>query len=190
LKHFFKKEINMTTVVNLYGGPGTGKSTRAASLYTDMKTAGINCELVREYVKDWAWEGKKIGKYDQLYFLAKQFKRESILYGKVDYVITDSPFLLSGFYAEHYLKQDFITKAALDLRRLAEEEGVIFRDFSLKRYKEYNPNGRYESEEDAKKIDQLMIDYLKGIGIRSFPIDCKDEEKNNAIMKTLIPFVG
>jgi len=178
----------MTTVIGLYGGPGTGKSTRAASLYAQMKEAGVNCELVREYVKDWAWEGKKIGKYDQMYFLVQQFKRETILYNKVDYVITDSPFLLAGFYAKHYLGQEFIAQAAFDMRKLASEEGVVFNDFFLERYKEYNPNGRYESEDEAKNIDTEILAFLKEYNVSYTHIKEPDDKKNNAIIKNLIPF--
>jgi pantothenate kinase len=43
-----------TTIINVYGGPGAGKSTSAAYLYYLLKVAGKNVELVREYVKDWA----------------------------------------------------------------------------------------------------------------------------------------
>lgn len=178
----------MTTVINLYGGPGTGKSTRAASLYAEMKTAGINCELIREYVKDWAWEGKHIGKYDQTYILAKQFKKESLLYNKVDYIITDSPFILSGFYAEHYRDQKFITETALNLIKLAQEDGVLFRHYALKRFKKYNHDGRYESEEQAKAIDGLMVNFLEKNNIQPCFIDCEDSKKNEAILSTLIPF--
>jgi len=178
----------MTTVIGLYGGPGTGKSTRAASLYAQLKEANVSCELVREYVKDWAWEGKKIGKYDQMYFLVQQFKRETILYNKVDYVITDSPFLLAGFYAKYYLKQDFIAEAAFGMRRLAQEEGIIFKDFFLTRHKDYNPNGRYETEEEAKDIDKAILSFLKDYNVDYNHIDVSEEKKNNAIIKTMIPF--
>ena len=178
----------MTTVIGLWGGPGTGKSTRAASLYAQMKEANINCELVREYVKDWAWEGKKIGKYDQMYFLVQQFKRETILYNKVDYVITDSPFLLAGFYAKYYLAQDFIASASLDMRKLASEEGVVFRDFYLERQKEYNPNGRYETEDEAKKIDVSIKEFLVDYSIDYTYVQDSEDKKNNTIIKNLIPF--
>lgn len=39
-------------VINLYGGPGTGKSTTAAMLFAKMKLAGFNCEYVPEFAKD------------------------------------------------------------------------------------------------------------------------------------------
>ena len=41
-----------TKVLNLYGGPGVGKSTGAAYIFSMLKLAGINCELVREYAKE------------------------------------------------------------------------------------------------------------------------------------------
>ena len=84
-----------TTIINLYGGPGTGKSTSAAYFYYLLKAQGKNVELVREYVKDWAWEGRKISTYDQIYFLGKQVRRESMLYGKVDWIVTDSPIMMN-----------------------------------------------------------------------------------------------
>lgn len=74
---------NKTTIINLYGGPGAGKSTSAAFLYYLLKANGFNVELVREYVKDWAWEKRVITNYDQIYFLGKQVRRESLLYGIV-----------------------------------------------------------------------------------------------------------
>src|SRR5512133_3821784 len=88
-----------TLVVNLWGGPGTGKSTTAAFLFALLKQKGYNAELVREYVKEWAWEKRQPGPLDQFYFFGKQSRRESLLYGKVDFIVTDCPVMLSAFYA-------------------------------------------------------------------------------------------
>ena len=38
-------------VVNLFGGPGCGKSTTAAWLFNQLKERGINCEYVTEFPK-------------------------------------------------------------------------------------------------------------------------------------------
>lgn len=48
----------MTKVINLYGGPGTGKSSTAGMLFAHLKLRGVNCEYVQEYAKDAAWEGR------------------------------------------------------------------------------------------------------------------------------------
>ena len=92
-------------VINVFGGPGAGKSTTAAGLFYKMKQKGINVELVTEYAKDMTWEGRHNILGDQLYVLAKQQRRVSRLVGKVDYVITDAPFFLGLVYMEpDYLK--------------------------------------------------------------------------------------
>jgi ATP:corrinoid adenosyltransferase len=91
-----------TKVINMFGGSGIGKSTTAAGLYHQMKLQGLNVELVREYVKGWAWAGTKVNTYDQVYIFGKQARSEYMLYGKVDYIVTDSPILLSPIYDRYY----------------------------------------------------------------------------------------
>ena len=39
-------------VVNLFAGPGSGKSTTCAGLFSKLKLAGIYCEMVLEYAKE------------------------------------------------------------------------------------------------------------------------------------------
>lgn len=46
-------------VVNLFGAPGVGKSTGAARIFSNLKMAGINAELITEFAKDKVWEENK-----------------------------------------------------------------------------------------------------------------------------------
>ena len=48
-----------TLVVNLFAGPGAGKSTGAAYIFSMLKMAGIDTEYVNEYAKDKVWEDNK-----------------------------------------------------------------------------------------------------------------------------------
>ena len=48
-----------TIVVNLFAGPGAGKSTGAAYIFSMLKMAGIDTEYVNEYAKDKVWEDNK-----------------------------------------------------------------------------------------------------------------------------------
>lgn len=59
-------------VVNLFGAPGAGKSTGAARIFSNLKMAGINAELVTEFAKDKVWEENKAVFNDQLYIFGKQ----------------------------------------------------------------------------------------------------------------------
>ena len=106
-----------TKVINFYGGPGSGKSTKAAGLYYKMNMAGFSVELNNEFAKECVWEDNVPMLKDQLYMLAHQHRKILRLVGKVDYVITDSPVLLSGIYRELYdgaLYSDLIDQLALE----------------------------------------------------------------------------
>jgi len=142
-------------VINLYGGPGTGKSTTAAGLFHAMKLHGINCELVGEYAKDMVWREMSNSEFnDQLYITAKQNKRINTLEGKVDYVITDSPLLLGLIYEpEGYLES---------YRPMVEELYDRYNNFNifLGRVKAYQEVGRNQSEEEALKIDYRIRELL------------------------------
>ena len=51
----------MSKIINLYGGPGVGKSTTAAGLFYKMKIAGYSCELAYEWIKLKVYENKRFG---------------------------------------------------------------------------------------------------------------------------------
>ena len=177
--------MKKTVVINLYGGPGAGKSTLAAELYYKMKKSGHSVELVREYVKDWAWENRKVEQYDQIYITGKQAKRETSLYSKVDYIITDSPLLLSPFYGEHYSGIDYILPSVLGLMDHASENGVSYRHYLLKRNKQYVSEGRYETEAQAKGIDWDMTEFLEKHEVPFLYLDVEDTEKADWILSHL-----
>ena len=85
-------------IVNLYGAPGAGKSTGAAYIFSRLKMAGVNAELVTEFAKDKVWEESKAVFENQAYIFGKQYFRISRLEGKVDAIVTDSPLILSCYY--------------------------------------------------------------------------------------------
>jgi hypothetical protein len=95
--------------VNFYAGPGTGKSTTACDVFAKLKNKviheklDIQVELVQEYVKSWAWEGRKPKGFDQVYICAQQMRREEIpLRNGVNLIVTDSPLLMQCAYAAKY----------------------------------------------------------------------------------------
>lgn len=151
----------MTKVINLFGGAGVGKSVLAAEIYVKMKMRGMNSELVREYVKEWAYEGRPVGTFDQFYLAGKQIRKESFLYGKVDYIITDCPLWLGAVYENVYEGTSHIEKHIAGFTEFAESKGVQYHNFLLKRFFPYDPVGRYQNEEESIKIDGLMRDLLE-----------------------------
>lgn len=175
----------MSTIINLFGGPGTGKTTVASEIFSKLKKQGKSVALVPEYVKEWAWEDRKFGKYDQVYFLGKQIKKESMVYGKVDYVVTDSPLLIAGFYAELVNKLGFVSDAALSFMKLAEQDGHRYVNFWLNRDVPYESKGRFQDEEGAKKIDDLMLIYLSSKDIPLTEPPVKPDDRPDWIISRL-----
>ena len=158
-----------TLVVNLYGGPGTGKSTNAAGLFHRLKTMGIDCEMVREYAKDLVWEERTVEFGNQISILGKQIKRIESLIGKVDTIITDSPVLLSGYY------NNFYNKDAFDKIMLETQKRYNSLDIFLVRKKKYNPNGRNQTKEQAEEIDGGVRNYLDKLNIPYEVVDADDK---------------
>ena len=89
----------MSIVINLFAGPGVGKSTIAAGIYYELKCKGISCELSGDVAKDKVCEDNPEALADQPYIFGKQQHRIRRLYNKVDYIVSDSPIVLSIAYS-------------------------------------------------------------------------------------------
>jgi thymidylate kinase len=153
----------MIKVINFYGGPGSGKSTQAAGLFYKMKAHGYNVELTDEFAKECVWEDNVPMLRDQLWVLAHQHRKILRLVDKVDYVITDSPVLLSPIYREKYgeaLYSEIIDKMALECYNLYDNI-----NFLLKRPTEYNQAGRSQNLSASIEIDEDIIEQFKKFNI-------------------------
>lgn len=149
----------MTKYINLFGGPGVGKSTTAAAIFVDMKKRGMNVELVTEVAKDFVWEDRATTLTIQPYITIKQFRNLVRLKGKVDYVITDAPILMGCAYADKYAPNlpASYKQLIVDLHRQELNPSV---NVVLKRVFDYDSNGRYQSEAEAHDFDRAMQDVL------------------------------
>lgn len=145
-------------VLNLVAGPGAGKSTTAAGVFSKLKLRGVNCELVTEYAKDKVWEESYRVLEDQIYVLGKQHHRLFRLKDKVDAIITDSPVFLSAYYGTDttILFDEFVAETYASYNNI-----TVF----LERQKHYNPAGRMQSEEEAREIDRELKDLMERLHI-------------------------
>lgn len=171
-----------TQVINLYAGSGAGKSTTAAGLFYNLKLQGVNCELVTEYVKNLAWQNIKPGFLDQPSIFGQQSKSEANLYGKVDIIITDSPLLLSPIYEMFHNNQSIIESSVFSFIKSAEKRGVTYHHYFLERKKMFSSHGRYETEEKAREIDELVKIKLKEWNIPYTTINVEDDQRVFSIL--------
>jgi hypothetical protein len=175
----------MTLVINMLGGSGIGKSTTAAGLYYQMKLNHMNVELVREYVKVLAWQGTKIGRFDQVNIFGEQCKLEHTLYGKVDYIVTDSPIILAPIYEIFYHNDSMMEEAALKFLKKSRESGIEQLNILLKRNKPYDPKGRFQTEQEAITVDKLTLDFLNKYNIAYSVVDGPEENRVTRIMELI-----
>lgn len=173
-------------VICLYGGPGTGKSTTCAGLFYFLKMMGFDCEMNREYVKEWVWEDRNIKEGDQTYFFAKQARKERLYIKKeLDFIITDSPLILTHFYGMQYdpFEQKYNTSLSM-LRNhhgFCKDHGYKVEHYFLRRMKEYNPNGRNEDEAKAREYDSKIKDMLNSLGIKYVELDTDENTIKNIL---------
>lgn len=148
--------------INFFGGPGSGKSTTAAYIYSCLKDMQYSCELVREVVKDLAYEGKPLKDYDQLLYFAKQLHQEFFyLENGCDVIVTDSPLLLNNIYA---VKGDFPGADQMcEITKIFRENYSEINIFLDRGNRFYNPHGRYQSKDSALSIDKIVLDNAKEI---------------------------
>lgn len=138
-------------VINLFGGPGTGKSTTASDLFAEMKWNDMNVELVTEFAKDLSWEKRWDTLTDQLYVAAKQNHKLWRIKDQVDYCITDSPLIMGMCYTP----ANFCPKTYPDfIHDLWNSYDNI--NFFLKREKPFHQVGRHTTEDESITLDKTI----------------------------------
>jgi len=182
----------VTTVINLFSSPGAGKSTLAASIFADLKLKGVNCELAREYIKRWAWESRLPSTFeDQLYILGKQSREEAVLYEKVDVIITDSPLFLPAFFEEMFYGtlpdyQNVLTELVNKyLSNLEKVKQIKFLNFWLDKPITYQREGRFETEDESKKIHEKMFDFLNRQNVKLIKLPADHNERMKIVLSYL-----
>lgn len=150
----------------LWAGPGAGKSTMRADLFSKLKRFIIYSNLptqveeVFEYVKSWAYENKKPEGFDQHYIFAKQQRlEERPLRAGVDAIITDSPLALQVSYA---IRNGLSTAGCLlTMSAFHEIQYPSLNIFLDRGNRPYVKCGRFEDEVVAREMDKRILTFLE-----------------------------
>lgn len=179
----------MSKIVNLFGGPGIGKSSIANGLTYKLKKKHISCDNPYEFPKVLAWDENHSAIKDQLYVLANQHRGIVKSFGKVDYIILDSPIILSLVYKSIYkgseypatLYGDSFDKMVLDIHNQYDTLNIL-----LKRTEgDFNQKERYQTIDESKMLDDEIEKTLVKNNIPYVTIEVGEDTVNN-ILKLLL----
>jgi len=173
--------MRKTQIINLFAGPGAGKSTIASGLFYNFKKQDILCDIPYEFPKELAWEESRSRIIDQFYVIANQHRGIVRSYGQVDYIILDSPILLSLVYKNNYtsgypssLYRENFDKTIIDIHKSYDNINIF-----LERPKgNFEDDGRFHSEYESEKLDRDIKSMLGSIGEKYLTVDVNDNTIN------------
>lgn len=172
-----------TYVVNFIGGPGCGKTTIAATIFSRLKILGHVAEYVQEFAKQLVWTGEFDLLNNQYYVTNHQTKMLSQMNGKVEYIITDGPLVHGLFYNLHNPDN---TSNIDKTNRLILSNISKFKNINIflnrGEYK-YETSGRNQTEAESKDVDVIIKYLLKSnnIDYQEFASDTSDTNISSII---------
>ena len=174
--------MKKTLLINLIGGPGTGKTTMLYFIAGEMKLRGHNIEFEQEVAKKYVLNKQWDLLNDQYAVSKKQIDGFDSLNGKVDFIITDGS-ILHGLYFNR-INPDNISN-------IEETEKFILDSFfkynNINIYLERDKSSRYEdigriqTKEESIQIDTDLKDLLTkhSIDIDIFKVGIDTENISN-----------
>ncbi len=151
-----------TLVVNLYGGPGAGKTTCSWEIASELKKLGYNAEYVSEYAKDLVYENRLdlldgSLEHQRMLFLEQKHRLDRLV-GKTDIVVTDSPILLSPIY---------LKEPNDDYLKMVRQASDQYHNFNLliRRGATFQKEGRIHDEQQSKQLDADITRMLDENGL-------------------------
>lgn len=168
-----------TLVVNLFGGPGAGKSTLAHRLCADLAMRGRLIEYSPEYAKEIIWEGRRDmldgSVVSQAVVASEQINRLNRLIGRVEIAVTDSPVLLEVPYVDGNDRScaSFVESLAAYHRSLRRLDVLVNRGSS------YDTRGRKHTLDESMALDGAIRVLLEDAGEGFFEYFRDDSDQAN-----------
>lgn len=165
---FVKRILNMK-IINLFGGPGVGKTTVAMEVFTALNRQQHKVEYVDEYAKGLTWDKSFKVMENQRLIFANQHQQFYRLRDTIEIVVTDAPLFNSIVYSG---KSDKNKTFHADVFHEFNEYKNL--NFFLRRETEYKEHGRSQKLEDAIKVDLEVIRCLEWFKVPYVEIGLKN----------------
>lgn len=144
-------------VVNLFSGPGAGKSTAAAYIFARLKSKHIDTELVGEVAKELIYLGNEVQLVNQPKILGCQYgKLVDLKRNKIQVAISDAPLAMQLVYCQD---KPYYKEIEAFSRVLNSEFDNI--NIFIRRCNPYQTYGRVHSEAEALVLDKKIKDFMR-----------------------------
>lgn len=180
-----KMRMYPTKVINIIGGPGSNKSlfSSAIVLYLNMHQKSV--ETVPDYAKSLVWQQDFEALKNQYSIAQRQFEMINIIDGQVQFIVTECSLPQVLYYNEHY--EDNICdvgKTRSNILKWYRQHNNV--NVMIKRGdRKYVHSGRFQDEDDARKIDHGLRATLVREGMQ-FTELTPDITSINAFAATLL----
>lgn len=136
--------------INIYGVPGSGKTTLASELFAELKKRKLLVEQVTEQAKPYALKGIPIVGWLQVEVFIQQLRCEEQALTKVPLLVTDCPLWLMVAYARYHENPH-----VCELADFADRFDRQFPSCSvyLEQREEYDTLGRLHTQKELPAID-------------------------------------
>ena len=135
----------------------THNSTNAAGLAYELKTEGFKVEIITEYAKELCILSSEHLLENQIWVFANQYQKMKYLSEDLDFVITDSPLMLSSFYGLKYnYSFDSLFPLIKDVYNSFDNINLF-----LEREHAWDQYARVQTEEESKEDSEKLKAFLK-----------------------------
>lgn len=168
-------------VINIFGGPGVGKSVLAARVFIELKIAGYRVKLIEESARELMEQGVQDLSYcTKLIFNENHNKlKRAKEYGTYDFVVVDAPLILPIVYAppDMFWLNKFIEDSWVHFERFDNINFFLVRNPKIK----YDGYDRLHDESEALEIDLKVFNLLSRTPYKTINSDDVEFIINEAI---------
>ena len=180
-----KTVLRNTLNVNIYAGPGVGKSVLTAQLFVALKLLGVHTEMVSEYAKELTYL-ETLSTVSQEEIIKEQLRRQALLQGCARVVVTDAAVPLSLAYSTGLQREELAAMVKAETKDWRSLDILLHRDTR----NSYETDGRAQSQPEAQEFHETVVspfvrEYCAGSGLIEINVNVALEVLTQLVMAEL-----
>ncbi len=151
-----KMRMYPTRVINIIGGPGCDKSLFSAAIILNLNLRHKTVELIPDFAKSLVWQQDFDALKNQYFIAQQQFRMLELLDGQLQFLVTECSLPQLLYYNEHYDENICdVAKTRLQILEWYKQHNNV--NVVVERSdRKYVHTGRFQDEQDARKIDHAI----------------------------------